>query len=184
MKKEALQAACCELSDSKQAGLHQLVLYPRSHLDSSSVLASRRLPQKPECMDCLADHILLAYLPLTLHLIRVQRTSDGKQKGMSFSLQLTRELSMVSLARPLCAIGMVSHVCAMADMRDPFVGSDRCVAYHVSHPGAMTTTPMSSSPTADRFLGIQIVCDSAGGTPSAHQQPYIQVMVSRYTCDQ
>jgi hypothetical protein len=100
---------------SAEGGGCSLLLFPRHHLDFSSLLLAHPLGQQPVAMDCAGSHILLASEPLELALLEVQVTGDVTPLDRPRArVSLARELSIASFGRPLRAIALVPGAAAAA----------------------------------------------------------------------
>jgi hypothetical protein len=121
----------CELPNVEGGGKGpcQLLVFPKSHLDFSSLVASHSLPQRPLAMDCIGGYVLIAHKPLQLQLFQlVPSGSEGSSSlasaaaagalsgvGSSSSssssggakLQLLRELVLCNVGRPLLEVALV-----------------------------------------------------------------------------
>lgn len=90
--------ACCE----KKSSSFELRLYPRDHLDESSMVALKELPGKVECIDVRADgYVLLLCAKGSLVILKVEE-DGGKGK-----VKLTPTLEVVlqdSLAEEISAV--------------------------------------------------------------------------------
>ncbi|KAL3150452.1 hypothetical protein ABBQ32_000282 [Trebouxia sp. C0010 RCD-2024] len=95
--------------DPKPANLAcQLLLYPRYHLDHSSLLARYPLAQAPLALDALGTYILVAFAPLELTLLRVAMTGALTPNGASTAkISVVRELSIMSVGQPITDIAIV-----------------------------------------------------------------------------
>ncbi len=93
---------------SAAGGGCSLLLFPKYHLDFSSLLVSYPLGQQPVAMDCAGSHVLLASEPLELAVLEVE-VSGGLSPldQASVKMSLVRELSIASFGRPLKAIALV-----------------------------------------------------------------------------
>ena len=123
----------CELpsADGGGKGPCQLLVFPKSHLDFSSLVASYQLPRRPVAMDCIGGYVLIAHEPLQLQLLQlVPPGSDGSSSlatavaagalsavgssGSSSSsssggakLQMLREIVLCNVGRPLLGVALV-----------------------------------------------------------------------------
>ncbi|XP_024532297.1 RAB6A-GEF complex partner protein 1 [Selaginella moellendorffii] len=87
---------------------YELSLYPRFHLDESSLLCRKMLPGNPITMDIWQQYILVAFAPFDLRIFRV--TMDGNVtpfKVPVVQLDTVRELSIVSVKRAPVALQLV-----------------------------------------------------------------------------
>ncbi|KAF8071370.1 R06F6.8 [Scenedesmus sp. PABB004] len=114
----AAAASGAELSIGAGAGFRcQLLLFPRNHLDLSSVVASHTLAKVPLAMDCTEQHILLASAPLQLLLLQLQGGGAGgggrpPASGGAARLVAVRELSLFNVGRPVAGVALVPAAAA------------------------------------------------------------------------
>ncbi|KAK9828450.1 hypothetical protein WJX72_000056 [[Myrmecia] bisecta] len=86
----------------------ELLLYPRYHLDNSSLLARYPLPQVPLAMDCIGNHLVVASAPLEVCVLRVDiQGSLVPLATPNATLTIIRELSIMSVGQPLKEIALV-----------------------------------------------------------------------------
>ncbi|KAL0053131.1 hypothetical protein WJX82_001373 [Trebouxia sp. C0006] len=86
----------------------QLLLYPRYHLDHSSLLAQYPLPQAPIALDALGSYVLVAFAPLELTLLHVVMTGALSPTGTpTAKIHAVRELSIMSVGQPITDIAIV-----------------------------------------------------------------------------
>jgi hypothetical protein len=85
-----------------------LLLFPRDHLDFSSLVARYLLPQLPAAVDAVGPFLALAYAPLEISLLRVDYLDQQQQHqrgGVSTitkaTLTVIRELNILGLGGPL-----------------------------------------------------------------------------------
>ncbi len=86
-----------------------LLLYPRFHLDTSSILASHPLPAPPVAIDAAGHYILIACAPLDLTLLHVHvegHLTPATQPRAT--LTIARELSILSVGQPLRDLALVA----------------------------------------------------------------------------
>lgn len=101
-------AAVARLASDADAAAH-IVLYPRYHLDNASRLAVHPLPHVPVAVDAVGSHLLLACAPLDLTLLHVQFTGPLSPAAQPrATLTVARELSILSVGRPLRDIALVA----------------------------------------------------------------------------
>jgi len=111
-RNQEAQIRCCGLSWFKQAVIiianeiltghsvrYQLLLYPKGHLDASSLLYKCNIPQKPLFMDC-NDKFLIIFTTSNIVLqYRIRATfSEATTEIESVELDLMRQLSMTFLS--------------------------------------------------------------------------------------
>ncbi|KAL0029799.1 hypothetical protein WJX77_000735 [Trebouxia sp. C0004] len=85
-----------------------LLLYPRYHLDHSSLLARYPLPQAPIALDALGSYVLVAFAPLELTLLQVVMTGALSPTGTpTAKIHAVRELSIMSVGQPITDIAIV-----------------------------------------------------------------------------
>lgn len=60
------------------SGLNVLLLYPKHHLDASSLLDSYVLPQSPVSLDTTGNYIAVAFAPLEILVLRAVTEDDGR----------------------------------------------------------------------------------------------------------
>ena len=71
---------------------YELCFYPRFHLDESSLLCRKVLPDKPIVMDIWQDYILVTYPPFDVHVFQA-RLSGKLNPTQTSSLQVWASLS-------------------------------------------------------------------------------------------
>eukprot|EP00898_Chlorokybus_atmophyticus_P004519 jgi/Chlat1/5068/Chrsp33S08959 len=95
---------------SQKAEKFELLLYPRYHLDQSSLLCRQPLPTQPLAMDTHGEFILTVTSPfaLTVYQVAVQGelTPLGSPRAV---LTAVRELSLQSVKRPPVAVMFVAN---------------------------------------------------------------------------
>lgn len=87
----------------------QLLLYPRYHLDNSSLLARYPLAQAPIAMDAVGSYLLLACEPLDITLLKV--TLEGQlipTASPMATLTVVRQLGIISMGQPLRDIALIA----------------------------------------------------------------------------
>lgn len=86
------------------------MLFPRYHLDFGSMLCSKYpLAEKPVALDCLDKYIMIASEPLNVTLLEAKITGDLlPYTTASVSLEPIRELSIISLERPITTVALVT----------------------------------------------------------------------------
>lgn len=115
----AAAASGVDLSKGLGAGFRcQLLMFPKNHLDFSSLVASYTLSRVPLAMDCTEQHVLVASAPLQLLLLQLEggsSSSPARPAGSSAAansnsrrLVAVRELSMFNVGRPVCDVALVS----------------------------------------------------------------------------
>lgn len=102
--------ACALIGGAKKgdkAGC-QLLLYPRYHLDNSSLLARYSLVQTPVAMDALGNFIQIAYAPLDVSVLRIDLSGQLTPLGTpTATVTVVRELSIMTSAQPVVDIALV-----------------------------------------------------------------------------
>lgn len=106
---ENMIAACSTTpgSSSSSGPTCDLLLFPRTHLDFTSLLARRSLPQIPLVVTSINDFILLAFDPLDLVLMRAQIKPAGQTGSTSVVLSTVRQLSIFNVERSLLDVALV-----------------------------------------------------------------------------
>ncbi|KAK9798509.1 hypothetical protein WJX73_005261 [Symbiochloris irregularis] len=86
----------------------QLLVFPRFHLDSSSLLGRHPLPQAPLAMDTSGSHVIVAAAPLDITVFRVDLTGALSPQGTAVAtFTLVRQLSIMGSGHPLQDIALV-----------------------------------------------------------------------------
>lgn len=99
----ALLAVPAHLQETPAAP-YQLLLYPKHHLDSASLLACQPLKQPVLAADSMGPYLLLAFAPLELRLLRVSVdwVVDGSRGRTPVARLMTvRELSIMGMGNPV-----------------------------------------------------------------------------------
>uniref|UniRef100_A0A061S7S9 Protein ric1 n=1 Tax=Tetraselmis sp. GSL018 TaxID=582737 RepID=A0A061S7S9_9CHLO len=100
----------------------ELLLYPRYHLDNSSLLGRYPLHAVPLALDAVGQHLLVACAPLDIMVLKVEVKGDlVPLAAPAADITLQRELSIMSVGYPLLDIALVAatnnqallhHACA------------------------------------------------------------------------
>lgn len=96
----------------------EVLVFPRNHLDYSSLVASYQLPSAPAAMDCAGGYVVLASHPLELLVLQLRPLSaaaaaaagpGSAAAGAAVRQELVavRELSLCNPAQPLCGLALV-----------------------------------------------------------------------------
>lgn len=110
---------------------YELSLYPRYHLDESSLLFRQQLPAKPLALDSWQDYILVATPPFEVRVFHMSLDGElSPLKHPSVQLRTVRELSLMSARRPIVSMRFV-----------PRSGEEEWDASH--QPGLMGTSPIT-----------------------------------------
>ena len=64
--------ACAHVEGERGTAPAELLLYPRYHLDNSSLLARFPLPTIPLALDAVGHHVLVACAPLDIMVLKVE----------------------------------------------------------------------------------------------------------------
>ncbi|KAL6757945.1 hypothetical protein V8C86DRAFT_1595659 [Haematococcus lacustris] len=147
-----------------QAAIHQLLLFPRYHLDLGSVLCQLPLSQPPCALDCACGHVLIASRPLDIAVYAVTLKGHMSPSGKpTASLQLVREVSMLDVGKPLLQVALVPSLLTRSSPAAPEPGA-------ASRPGQATSTAQEGgAPAAGPGVsGAGAGGDGPGG-PAPHQ---------------
>ncbi|GAX78137.1 hypothetical protein CEUSTIGMA_g5579.t1 [Chlamydomonas eustigma] len=151
-----------------QGGPCELILFPRYHLDLTSVLVRYPVPQVPLAMDCVGSHILLASQPLEIALFEVSITGKlSPSSSPKASLQLVREISMMHVGNPLMDMALVASQYAEDSLH--LGNAMRAAADHVANNGSadQSVSEVSAAPRQCLLLrsgGIISVLDLEKGS--------------------
>ncbi|KAJ7539613.1 hypothetical protein O6H91_11G101500 [Diphasiastrum complanatum] len=98
---------CCY---REATGMYELNLYPRYHLDESSLLYRKQLLDKPIALDVWQDYVLVAYPPFDIQVLHVN-ISGSLYPFATSSVQIStvRELSIMSARKNPIAIQLVPN---------------------------------------------------------------------------
>lgn len=92
----------------QSTGPCDLLLFPRYHLDFSSLLCRYSLPQPLVAMDCVGNFVLIASEPLEIALLEVNLKGPlVPSANPKAELVLVREISMLNVGRPLLDMALV-----------------------------------------------------------------------------
>ncbi|CAI5939654.1 unnamed protein product, partial [Closterium sp. NIES-65] len=87
---------------------YELCLYPRFHLDESSLLCRQPLPARPIALDAWGDYILVATPPFDIKVFHMHVEGDVSPLHLpTVQLRTVRELSIMSARKPLVAMRFV-----------------------------------------------------------------------------
>lgn len=87
---------------------YELCLYPRFHLDESSLLLRQPLPARPMALDTWKDYILVATPPFDIRIFHVHLEGDlSPLHNPPVQIRTVRELSIMSARKPLVAMRFV-----------------------------------------------------------------------------
>ncbi|XP_078157744.1 uncharacterized protein LOC144553444 isoform X3 [Carex rostrata] len=82
----------------ESSNTYELLLYPRYHLDQSSLLCRKTLLGKPIVMDVFQNYILVTYNPFDVHIFHVKISGELVPAGSPvIQLNTVRELSIMSV---------------------------------------------------------------------------------------
>ena len=102
-------AAVARVASATDGAAAHIVIYPRYHLDNASRLAMYPLASVPSAVDAVGNYLLLACAPLDLTLLHVQLTGPLSPAAQPrATLTVARELSILSVGRPLRDIALVA----------------------------------------------------------------------------
>eukprot|EP00850_Spirogloea_muscicola_P003181 SM000012S25443 [mRNA] locus=s12:1087565:1095716:- [translate_table: standard] len=105
---------------------YELSLYPRYHLDESSLLYRQPLPHEPIAMDSYQDFILIATPPFEIRVFHVHIDGElSPLKTPPVQLTTVRELSIMSAKKPLVAMQFVPN--SGASKSDGFTPTEEAV---------------------------------------------------------
>ncbi|CAI5523710.1 unnamed protein product [Closterium sp. Naga37s-1] len=87
---------------------YELCLYPRFHLDESSLLCRQPLPARPIALDAWGDYILVATPPFDIKVFHMHVEGDVSPLHLpTVQLRTVRELSIMSARKPLVSMRFV-----------------------------------------------------------------------------
>ncbi|CAI7744404.1 unnamed protein product, partial [Closterium sp. NIES-53] len=87
---------------------YELCLYPRFHLDESSLLCRQPLPARPLALDAWGDYILVATPPFDIKVFHMHVDGDVSPLHLpTVQLRTVRELSIMSARKPLVSMRFV-----------------------------------------------------------------------------
>ncbi|GJP42311.1 hypothetical protein CLOM_g1893 [Closterium sp. NIES-68] len=87
---------------------YELCLYPRFHLDESSLLCRHPLPARPLALDAWGDYILVATPPFDIRVYHMHVDGDVSPLHLpTVQLRTVRELSIMSARKPLVSMRFV-----------------------------------------------------------------------------
>ncbi|CAI5464880.1 unnamed protein product [Closterium sp. Yama58-4] len=87
---------------------YELCLYPRFHLDESSLLCRQPLPARPIALDAWGDYILVATPPFDIKVFHMHVDGDVSPLHLpTVQLRTVRELSIMSARKPLVSMRFV-----------------------------------------------------------------------------
>ncbi|KAI8472364.1 MAG: RIC1-domain-containing protein [Monoraphidium minutum] len=92
-----------------EGGGCQILVFPKKHLDFSSLVASYDLTRVPMGMDCAGQHVIVASPPLDILLLRLDAPAGR--------LEPVRTLSIYNTGRPLQSLALVLPPPAAAPLR-------------------------------------------------------------------
>lgn len=100
-------------SSSSSSSRPDLRLYSRSRLDPTGLLASRRLARLPVALDAAGGHVLAAFAPMDLLLLRYEAcgaagAAPGDASSAPGRLVAVRELSILASGPPVRAVALAS----------------------------------------------------------------------------
>eukprot|EP00891_Asterochloris_glomerata_P001441 jgi/Astpho2/1441/e_gw1.00025.4.1_t len=181
--------ACALIGGAKKgdkAGC-QLLLYPRYHLDNSSLLARYSLVQTPVAMDALGNFIQIAYAPLDVSVLRIDLSGQLTPLGTpTATVTVVRELSIMTSAQPVVVSrGAPMHAQALAGPlgTDTLVDAGDLTPRHcvlLRAGGLMSLLDMDKG--SETPLAEDIECFwLAGPSPWAQQQSQAEVEIPWWT---
>ncbi|CAM6095693.1 unnamed protein product [Calypogeia fissa] len=95
---------------------YELNLYPRYHLDETSLLCRRPLLDKPIALDVWQDFILVTYPPFDIHIFHVHIHGNlSPLKPSTVQLFPVRELSIMNARKPPLAMHFLPNVSGECD---------------------------------------------------------------------
>ncbi|KAH9536131.1 hypothetical protein CY35_17G090800 [Sphagnum magellanicum] len=90
---------------------YELSLYPRYHLDETSLLCRKQLPGKAIAMDVWQDYILVTCPPFDIYVFKVHvQGTLSPLKASKVQLHTVRELSIMSARKPPAAMHLVPNI--------------------------------------------------------------------------
>ncbi|BBN10730.1 RAB6A-GEF complex partner protein 1 [Marchantia polymorpha subsp. ruderalis] len=99
----------CNYRESSKS--YELSLYPRYHLDETSLLFRRQLPDKPIAMDVWQDFILVTCPPFDINIFHVHVHGNlSPLKPTTVQLFPVRELSIMNARKPPLAMHFLPNV--------------------------------------------------------------------------
>lgn len=100
----------------KSSNLYELCLYPRYHLDETSLLCRKQLPGKPIALDVWQDYILVTCPPFDIYVFKVHVQGElSPLKPTNVQLFTVRELSIMSTRKSPMAMHFVPNIGAWND---------------------------------------------------------------------
>lgn len=98
----------CNYNDTSK--MYELCFYPRYHLDESSLLCRKLLPDKPIVMDIWQDYILVTYPPFDVHVFHARLSGKlSPTKTPTLQLVTARELSIMTAKKQPVAMRFLPH---------------------------------------------------------------------------
>ena len=105
------------ICNEKSSGAFELLLYPRFHLDETSLLLRKSLPEPPLALDASGDFILMATPPMELTMYRIDIqgmravSADGERIGLDMNIDVI-EAFMSTPTRMMVALLLPDKECA------------------------------------------------------------------------